>query len=64
MEIRSFGNTASPQIGNESRTIEGYAIVFGQESEVLFDKNQISEKNLSKSLCLAQLLMNCYREVM
>nr|DAH28477.1 MAG TPA: prohead serine protease [Caudoviricetes sp.] len=40
MEIRSFGNTASPQIGNESRTIEGYAIVFGQESEVLFDKNQ------------------------
>lgn len=39
MEIRSFGNTASPQIGNESRTIEGYAIVFGQESEVLFDNN-------------------------
>ena len=40
MEIRSFGNTAAPQIGSDSRTIEGYAIVFGQESEVIFDKSK------------------------
>lgn len=38
MEIRSYGNSAAPQVTGESRTIEGYAIVFGQESEVLFDK--------------------------
>lgn len=40
MEIRSFGNSAAPKVGEESRTIEGYAIVFGQESEVLFDKSK------------------------
>lgn len=40
MEIRSFGNSAAPQVSGESRTIEGYAIVFGQESEVLFDKSK------------------------
>ena len=39
MEIRSFGESAAPKV-NESRTIEGYAIVFGQESEVLFDKSK------------------------
>ena len=38
MEIRSYGNSAAPKVSGESRTIEGYAIVFGQESEVLFDK--------------------------
>ena len=39
MEIRSFGESAAPKV-SESRTIEGYAIVFGQESEVLFDKSK------------------------
>ena len=40
MEIRSYGDTAAPKISGESRTIEGYAIVFGQESEVLFDRSK------------------------
>ena len=40
MEIRSFGNSAAPQVSGESRTIEGDAIVFGQESVVLFDKSK------------------------
>jgi HK97 family phage prohead protease len=41
-EIRSFGVDAAPKIlrsedGTESRTIEGYAIVFNSESQVLHD---------------------------
>ena len=38
MEIRSFGNTAAPQLSENSRTIEGYAIVFGQRSQVMYDR--------------------------
>lgn len=37
MEIRSFGESAAPKLVSE-RTIEGYAVVFGQESRVIFDK--------------------------
>lgn len=37
MEIRSFGESAAPKLVEE-RTIEGYAVVFGQESRVIFDK--------------------------
>lgn len=37
MEIRSFGDEAAPKLVSE-RTIEGYALVFGQESRVIFDK--------------------------
>ncbi|WP_106831159.1 HK97 family phage prohead protease [Parabacteroides pacaensis] len=37
MEIRSFGENAAPKLVEE-RTIEGYAVVFGQESRVLYDK--------------------------
>lgn len=37
MEIRSFGESATPKLISE-RTIEGYALVFGQESRVMFDK--------------------------
>lgn len=37
MEIRSFGDDAAPKLVAE-RTIEGYAVVFGQESRVIFDK--------------------------
>lgn len=40
-ERRSFGGRAEPQIRNreesESRTIVGYAVVFGEQSEVLCD---------------------------
>lgn len=35
-EIRSFGGDAAPRISDE-RTIEGYGVVFGQESRVMFD---------------------------
>lgn len=37
MEIRSFGENAAPKLVAE-RTIEGHAVVFGQESRVIFDK--------------------------
>lgn len=37
MEIRSFGENAAPKLVSE-RTIEGYAVVFGQRSRVMFDK--------------------------
>lgn len=37
MEIRSFGEAAAPKLTAE-RTVEGYAVVFGQESRVIFDK--------------------------
>lgn len=40
MEIRSFGNDAAPRLASGSRSIEGYAIVFGQESEVLYDRQK------------------------
>lgn len=36
MEIRSFTELGAPKIG-EGRTIEGYAVIFGQESRVLYD---------------------------
>lgn len=35
-EIRSFGGDAAPKI-TEENTLEGYAIVFGQESRIMFD---------------------------
>ena len=37
MEIRSFGENAAPKLVEE-RTIEGYAVVFNQESRVIFDR--------------------------
>lgn len=39
MEIRSFTELGAPKIG-EGRTIEGYAVVFGQESRVMYDKEK------------------------
>lgn len=38
MEIRSYGQDAAPKLAQDSRNIEGYAIVFDQESEVLYDR--------------------------
>lgn len=37
MEIRSFGGDAAPKIIPETRTIKGHAVVYGQESRVLYD---------------------------
>lgn len=37
MEIRSFGGDAAPKLVAE-RGIEGYAVVFGQESRVMYDR--------------------------
>ena len=39
IEIRSFGGDAAPKLVAD-RTIEGYAVVFGQESRVLYDSTK------------------------
>lgn len=39
MEIRSFSELGTPKVG-EGRIIEGYAIVFNQESRVIYDKEK------------------------
>lgn len=39
MEIRSFTELGAPKVG-EGRIIEGYAVVFGQESRVMYDKEK------------------------
>lgn len=40
LEVRSFGEAAAPKVvgGDDSRTIEGYAIVFNQDSRMLYDR--------------------------
>lgn len=38
-EIRSFGGDSAPKVTEGSRHIEGYAIVFNQRSQLLFDWN-------------------------
>lgn len=38
-EIRSFGGDSAPKVAEGSRHIEGYAIVFNQRSQLLFDWN-------------------------
>lgn len=39
MEIRSFTELGTPKVG-EGRTIEGYAVVFEQESRVMYDREK------------------------
>lgn len=39
MEIRSFTNLGTPKV-TEGRIIEGYAVVFNQESRVMYDKEK------------------------
>ena len=39
-EIRSFGEIAAPHVVGDGRIIEGYAIVFNQESRVMYDKER------------------------
>jgi len=38
-EIRSYSGNAAPKASADSRHIEGYAIVFNQRSQLLFDRN-------------------------
>ena len=42
LEIRSFGDAAAPKVVGEegSRTVEGYAIVFNQDSRMLYDRQR------------------------
>lgn len=42
LEIRSFGDAAAPKVvgGEGSRTVEGYAIVFNQDSRMLYDRQR------------------------
>lgn len=39
MEIRSFGESAAPK-HIEGRTIEGYAVVFNRDSQIMFDREK------------------------
>ncbi len=50
MEIRSYTELGAPKVG-DGRIIEGYAVVFGQESRVLYDRKsnafvEVIEKEL------------------
>ena len=39
MEIRSYTELGAPKV-RDGRIIEGYAVVFGQESRVLYDREK------------------------
>ena len=39
MEIRSFTELGAPKL-SEGRVIEGYAVVFGKESRVMYDEER------------------------
>lgn len=60
MEIRSFTELGAPKIG-EGRTIEGYAVVFGQESRVMYDKEKRRAfvEVIEKGAITEELLRNC-----
>lgn len=60
MEIRSFTELGAPKIG-EGRTIEGYAVVFGQESRVLYDieKRRAFVEVIEKGAITEELLRSC-----
>lgn len=60
MEIRSFTELGAPKIG-EGRTIEGYAVVFEQESRVLYDieKRRAFVEVIEKGAITEELLRSC-----
>lgn len=60
MEIRSFTELGAPKIG-EGRTIEGYAVVFGQESRVMYDKEKRRAfvEVIEKGAITEELLRSC-----
>lgn len=73
-ETRSYGEIAAPHIIGDGRTIEGYAIVFNQESQVMYDKERrkfftevIQPQAVSAEMlrgCDIKLLVNHNRERM
>lgn len=60
MEIRSFIELGAPKVG-EGRIIEGYAVVFGQESRVLYDreKKRAFVEVIEKGAITEEMLRNC-----
>ena len=60
MEIRSFCDTASPKLVEEI-TIEGYALVFGVESRVLYDKStkRCFIERINRGAITEDLLQRC-----
>lgn len=60
MEIRSFTELGSPKVG-EGRIIEGYAVVFGQESRVMYDeeKQRAFVEIIEKRAITEELLRSC-----
>lgn len=60
MEIRSFSELGIPKAG-EGRTIEGYAVVFGAESRVMYDKEKRRAfvEVIEKGAITEELLRNC-----
>lgn len=58
MEIRSYGENAAPKLVAE-RTIEGYAVVFGQESRVIFEKKRAFVEVIEKGAVSMEMLRGC-----
>lgn len=60
MEIRSFSELGTPKI-TEGRTIEGYAIVFNQESKVIYDaERQLAFVEIIERTAVTEdLLLTC-----
>ena len=68
MEIRSYTELGAPKVG-DGRIIEGYAVVFGQESRVLYDREKqrafvevIEKTNRKYHRVLSFLRRNLHRE--
>lgn len=60
MEIRSYTELGAPKVG-DGRIIEGYAVVFGQESRVLYDKEKQRAfvEVIERGAITEDLLNNC-----
>lgn len=60
MEIRSYTELGAPKVG-DGRIIEGYAVVFGQESRVLYDreKQRAFVEVIEKGAITEELLSSC-----
>lgn len=60
MEIRSFTELGAPKISDE-RTIEGYSIVFGKESRIMYDaeRKRFFTEVIERSAVTEELLNRC-----
>lgn len=60
MEIRSFTELGAPKISDE-RTIEGYSIVFGKESRIMYDaeRKRFFTEIIERSAVTEELLNRC-----